>query len=61
MFLKRRHFGPGIPPQAGEGPKSAATGVMDDGGKSFFGGKNCCEGRMWKEGKWNKTSRSQMR
>jgi len=31
MFLKRRHFGPGIPPQAGEGPKSAATGDTDDG------------------------------
>jgi len=37
MFLKRRHFDPGIPPQAGEGPKSAATGVMDDGGSVASG------------------------
>jgi len=37
MFLKRRHSGLGIPPQAGEGPKSAATGVMDDGGSVASG------------------------
>jgi hypothetical protein len=29
MFLKQRHFGPGIPPQAGERPKSATNGAMD--------------------------------
>jgi hypothetical protein len=37
MFLKRRHFDPGIPQQAGEGPKSAATGVMDDKGSVISG------------------------
>jgi len=37
MFWKGRHFGTGIPPKAGEGPKSAATGVMDDGGSVASG------------------------